>query len=166
MPVTVGTFDTTPGLEEQREPFKKIFDIVRDDTFPDIVPTATSLLAKTQLRRNGIDVAAISPDIATFLEEATVRSIIQRLLVFSLCQVCSTLILSFFVCTDHVISWYGPCETVLFMMVYLRLLGEEIVDSQRDRRQDMFYSQRYPRRPASISFHRNTSRRFTSFSVE
>ena len=97
MPVTVGTFDTTPGLEEQREPFKKVFDFVRDDTFPDIVPTATILLAKTQLQRNGIDVAAISPQIATFLEEATVRGIIQRLLVFFLCRVSRTFILSFFI---------------------------------------------------------------------
>jgi hypothetical protein len=164
MPVTVGTFDTTPGLEEQREAFKKIFDIVRDDTFPDIVPTATSLLAKTQLRRNGIDVAAISPDIATFLEEATVRGIIQRLLLFSLCQVCSTFILSFY---ELIVSFYDiDLPTVLFMMVNVPFLGEEIVDGQRDRRQDMRDCQRYPRRPASISVHRNASRTVTSFSVE
>ena len=87
LPVAVGDVVTGSSAEEYRKKFKTVFDIVRDDTFPDVVPTATSELAANELRRNGIDVASISPDIATFLREATVRDIIKRLLVFALCQV-------------------------------------------------------------------------------
>ena len=88
MPVTIGKFEDEADISTgNRKSFNEIFDIVRDDTFPNVVPTATSALAAAQLLHNGIDVAAISPDIATFLREATVRGIMQRLLSFSLCQV-------------------------------------------------------------------------------
>ena len=109
MPVTVGNFVTESRPGEYREPFKlaievsqantspstapakqtkSIFQCVQDDTFPDVVPTATLAMADAQLKLNGIDVAAINPDIATLLERATVRSIMQRILQFSLCEVC------------------------------------------------------------------------------